>query len=444
MAVHSALVGLLLLATTATASPRVERPVHRVPGSIDAKGAVDVTSDLQRFVDGVPDGSTIAFPGNARYRLDGTLTFAGRRDLTVEGNGATLFATTDGDRNRSHVRFDGGTDLLVRRLIVVGANPVAGVTTPAYRVDREAQHGFELLGASRVELDGVVVTDVYGDTVYVGRGSDGSLSSQVWVHESRLARTGRQGISVTAGRDVVIERNEITQTRRSTVDLEPNTPSGGAANIYISDNRVGPGRLLFVAAHGGGPVNDVVITGNKLVGRSLTMSVRPPEGDRRSGFYVTGNTSDTAADRTPMRFERVDGVVVRDNHQPVTRARALQGEVGVQVTNVCGVVVAGNDFGDGTAALARNGPDCTARSSLDVPEPPAIPARDRAAQPGSASSSTEPEVASPIQDGGSARDEDTGSIWPYVIPVVALVVGLGALLAVRRGRRRPDAGHIAP
>lgn len=91
----------------------------------------------------------------------------------------------------------------------------------------------------------------------------------------------------------------ITDARRATIDLEPNSPSWGAQNVHILDNEVGPGRLLFVAAAGRGPVAQVVVARNRLRGHILNMSVQPPGTDRRSGFYVVDNMSDTPASRSP-------------------------------------------------------------------------------------------------------------------------------------------------
>lgn len=425
---------LLLLLTAVPEVPtqgRAER--HTPPESIDATGAVDVTEELERFIAGVPDGSVIELPRGARYRIEGTLTLTGRHDLTIDGNHATLFATSEGDRNRAHVRIDGGSDLLLRELVVVGANPDAGLGDDAYRAEREAQHGFELAGTTRVELDAVAVTDVYGDSVYIGPSGDGTWSAQVWVHNSLFARTGRQGISVTAGRDVVIEHNHLTETRRATIDLEPNVPSQGARNVHILENTIGRGRLLFVAAHGGGPVDDVVIANNELRGRSLTISVTPPAGSRRTNFYVIGNTSDTPVDRSPLTFVRIDGVVVRDNNQHLVPRRAKEGEVGVKATDVCSLEVVANDFGPETVALLQGGSRCGAPPDSKTPAPPAIPARDNPAPPPPAPTSG-PDVAAPSAD----VEGDAGAVgfkWVYALLAIAAVgVGLGAVYAVRARR----------
>jgi hypothetical protein len=266
-----------------------------------------------------------------------------------------------------------------RNLIVRGANPQGGLGDESYQEDLEAQHAFNLLAVDGVELDRVVVSDVYGDFVYIGANRDVTWSQNVWVHDSSFARNGRQGIAVTAGRNVVIERNSIQLTRRSTFDLEPNTERGGAENIHFLDNVVGQGRLLFLASHGVGPVNDIVIARNQLAGHVLNMDVIPPEGTRGARFWIIGNTSTMASHRTPIRFWYIDGIVLRDNRQPVDTA----GETGVNLNEVCGAIVAANNFGAGTPEVRRDGAPCDAAISPDAPPPPPIPGRTERAGAGS-------------------------------------------------------------
>ncbi|MEO5837387.1 MAG: hypothetical protein ABIQ73_15685 [Acidimicrobiales bacterium] len=136
------------------------------PSTIDSTGAADVTDKLLAFIAGVPDGSTISFPANARYRIEGSLIIEGRRDLTFEGNNAEFFATTEADRNRRHWWIRNSDGITIRDIAVRGANPNAGVGDAAYRSDREAQQGFDFAGTSNTLVERVTVTDVYGDFVY--------------------------------------------------------------------------------------------------------------------------------------------------------------------------------------------------------------------------------------------------------------------------------------
>jgi hypothetical protein len=430
----SAIAILTTVGTPALAGPTAE--TFRIPERIDRTGQADVTTQLQQFLDSVPDGSVVEFPKKARYRVEGTLLLFARKDLTFEGNGATVFATAVGEPDRSQWYVNGGARLVFRDLIVRGANPQGGIEGEAYREDLEAQHAFRFVAARDVELDGVTVTDVYGDFVYIGMNNNDVWSQNIWIHESSFARNGRQGIAITAARNVVIEDNDIRLTRRSTIDLEPNTDRGGVENIHILDNRVGQGRLLFLASHGDGPVNNVVVSGNKLDGRVLNIDVVPAEDDRRARFWVTDNASSTAAERSPMRFWQIDGLVVRDNRQRVERA----GEVGVILNGVCGAVVGGNDFGSGTDAVRADGDPCDASISARPPPPPPIAGR--------ADTDREKEEEEEKKDEKEEREErgtgagapsaareddgDEGSIIPWVAAGVPAAVLASALVLYRR------------
>src|SRR4051794_30833598 len=76
----------LVLAATVL-SAHAAGAIYAIPVLIDGTGTTDVTSQLQSFLNGVPDGSTIELPAGGRYRVEGTLTLQDRHDLTIEGNG---------------------------------------------------------------------------------------------------------------------------------------------------------------------------------------------------------------------------------------------------------------------------------------------------------------------------------------------------------------------
>src|SRR6476659_3073622 len=112
-------------------------PVITVPSSIDATGGRDVTQALNTFFAAAPAGATVRFPSGGRFRIVGVLIVSGRRDVTIEGNGSTLVAPTDGSetrpqsrnvgghwpRRRSHVDILDSAGITVRDLTVQGPNP---------------------------------------------------------------------------------------------------------------------------------------------------------------------------------------------------------------------------------------------------------------------------------------------------------------------------------
>jgi hypothetical protein len=44
----------------------------------------------------VPSGREISFRKGGRYRIEGTLFLRNRHNITIDGNGATVFATAPG------------------------------------------------------------------------------------------------------------------------------------------------------------------------------------------------------------------------------------------------------------------------------------------------------------------------------------------------------------
>ncbi|HEX5094742.1 MAG TPA: right-handed parallel beta-helix repeat-containing protein, partial [Acidimicrobiia bacterium] len=280
-----------------------------------------MTAQLQRFIDAVPNGTIISFPGAARYRLGGTLRLVSRRAITLDGNGATLFATPSPLRERAQLELDESFDIVVQGFRIVGSNPNAGTGEDAYNPDYEAQHGINVLGGQRINIVRNEIRDVYGDFVYIGHGRPrrDDEPSAVTIRDNLMHANGRQGITVTHGFDIDIVDNSIYDVRRTTIDFEPNVPEDTVAGVQIRSNRIGAGRLLFVGAEGNGVVNDIAVVGNKLQGRTMSASFRAPYGTRRSGIVWVGNVSDKGSgnpDGATIGIHGYDHIHVSDNVQP--------------------------------------------------------------------------------------------------------------------------------
>ena len=380
-----------------------------------------------------------------RYRAEGTLVLNQKHNLNFDGNGARIVVTTLGTPDRSHLRVVDSSHIVIHDLEIAGDNPYGGPQDAPNRSDLGFQHGIRLEGATDVEISRVNIHDVFGDFVYLGNSAVG-WTERVWIHNSVFARSGRQGITVTAGRDVVIEHNILTDTRRSNFDLEPNGPAQGADNIHIIDNNVGPGRLLFLAADGLGPVNHVVVARNFLHSRNLSMEIRPPGDTRRTGFWVVGNKS-AAGGKSPIgEFDRLDGLVVANNKQPITRA----GVPTVIANGVCGLVVSGNDVSPSTQVVTGNHPPCGAGPPIQPPAPPAVAGRPvSAAGPAPTTTTTKPRPATTPSTRLELQSASgsTGIAWSHWARVaLAIVVGGSAaallitwvVLSERRSRRSGD------
>jgi hypothetical protein len=313
--------------------------------AVDATGATDVSDQMAAFLAGVPNGSTIELVRNGRYRIEKTFSISRRQNLTVHGNGATIFATTPGDRYRANVRVVNSNGITITGLKVSGGNPGAGSRSLGYDATKEGQHGFDIASSSNVSLLDSSATDTWSDWVHVGQGV---ASNNVLIQRFTGIRSGRQGVSVGSANNFVLESSYFNDAKRSTFDLEPGSQSISTINhVVIRNNTVHGGRLNFVAAHGHGPVNDVTIQGNRVSAAGIGITVNDLDGGIRTNWKVLNNTSTFPVGNpsaAAILFMRVNGVVVQGNVQPMQLNRSMYM---VNASSSCNVNVSGNTVTNG-------------------------------------------------------------------------------------------------
>lgn len=350
--------------------PSPSAGTYAPPASIDATGTHDVTAQLQQFLTTIPHGATVNFPAGAKYRIEGELTFRRRNDVVLNGNGALFFATTRGDRSRGQWKLEDLSRVTFQGFVIRGAHPNGGMAEDAYVADLEAQHGIEIAGGSDIVVRKNRITDVYGDFVYVSRSPSPIFGTpyNVTIAANVMRRNGRQGVALGDGYNIRVENNDMAEMRRASFDLEPYAEGGELRNVFIRNNKVGPGRLMFVAAHGRGIVSDLYVQDNTVTGMPLGIDLASSDTTgRRSNVVVSGNRSDTADgnDRLAfMRFVRYDHVQVLNNVQPSQAGRPMQMAGSY---DSCDVVARGNDTGDGrgdTVVVLSSAYDCSQMPAL--------------------------------------------------------------------------------
>ena len=345
--------------TTVPPPPSTVPPDPRrvdVPASIDPTGGRDVAAELVQFISHVPDHRTIVFPAGARYRIENVVYFGHHNDLTLEGNGALFFATTDGSgvppsgpglaphwpRARAHFYVYDGTDITLRNLVIRGAHPDAGEHEGAYVAAYEAQHGVVFTGVRNALLEQCTITDPYGDFVYIATDVDG-----VTVRNCHMERSGRQGITVANARNVTIEHNDVSHVARTMFNLEPYVRSWTVSHVRIHDNLVGPTRGGFVNAKGAGDVSNISIVGNLLRGQPMGVANKPPDdlSPRRHDWYVADNRSENKAGSPHgvFYFVHTDRVTVVNNWVPLAAGRHPP-QLGTEFVDCTGIEEHGNTF----------------------------------------------------------------------------------------------------
>jgi hypothetical protein len=324
---------------------------------IDPTGARDVTEQLNAYLASRPVGAVVRFPAGARYRVEGVIQLIEKTNLTIEGNGALIFATTDGSkvippedlkhlwpRQRSHLEIYGGSNIVIRDLAVRGANPNAGSADGAYVEALEGQHGFDIRGVNGLLLEGVTATDTYGDLLYISGIPGTGWSRNVTVRDSHFERSGRQGIAITGGENVAILDTYIGEIGRTAIDLEPATAGGGARFVRFEGNTFGACRHLLMNSGGVGPnVENISFIGNRLVGIGLKIRVRAADNSRRANYLILDNVSEIQLGLpiAAIRFAFVDGIEVRENYQAMSQNRDMTAVTACASTDA---LVRDNDF----------------------------------------------------------------------------------------------------
>jgi Right handed beta helix region len=357
-----------LVALFFTAPESRSAAAYQVPATIRGDCSADVTQPILTWIASVPDDSVLSFTSGACYRIEGTLEVKNRNGLAFDGNGATFKATVTGTlHSRSQWRLLGGSRLALKNMTIRGAKTQPGATLS----DLQHQHGIDLRGVAGVEISRVAIEGPYGDCVYVGRPWDANAvwSSGIHVHDSRCAGSGRNGVAVTAGRDVVVETSQFSGIGLNAFGVEPNGPGFGGTNLTFARNRVGSTARSILALLGDGTISGVAFRDNAIVGRGLYLAALAPIGRRYSAVTIAGNTADTgynAPGSVAMDFVRIDGLTVTGNTVPLSGPNMAL----AYVSESCSVNVSANSFPGGVAEARIHAYACPLPSP---PPPPPTP-----------------------------------------------------------------------
>jgi Right handed beta helix region len=279
---------------------------------------VDASAPLNNWLSTVPDGSTVIFKLGGIYRMDKGFTFESRHDLTFEGNGATLTSNGDATCARDCSLFylrSGNTGITIRNFNFVGNSPTPGT----FDSNWEHASAITIVAGGDIEIANVTVRGVGGDGLTLS-GVAPDWPYGVWIHDSHIISSGRMGVAVVAGRNVIAERLVIDTVGYGAFDIEPNDATQGAENVSFLKSTVGSWthQLGFFFAANGAPsatVEDVTVDGNLVTQGTLRADVTV---GRRRDIEFTNNVSSIAVAGPVISMAHVDGLTVTGNIQPVT------------------------------------------------------------------------------------------------------------------------------
>jgi len=306
----------------------VTTATYAVPLSIDATGATDVSSALNSYIATVPNGSIIAFPTGAIYRLSAGIGIGARNNLVFEGNGATLRtygAGTDQTTSPFLLGWAGywtgiSSHITIHNFILQGSASPVGVGGQG-----EEQAGIKAHSATYVEVYGNTVRGVTGDAFQI----ENTNSGPFWIHDNTVESAGRNGVTVGGGSNILAERNAFVKIGYCTFDIEPTPGYPTITNGVIFRNNspsnwstwAGYGGFFFSAdgSHTGYPIDNVAVTGNTVTGASLNSQFNNGGTTRNASVVFTNNVLTSGAVAGPVLvFAHIDGLTVTGNSQPLS------------------------------------------------------------------------------------------------------------------------------
>ena len=302
------------------------------PRSIDRTGTVDVTAELTAWLAGLPDGS-VADLRRGVYRIDRSLKVQGRSGLRlVDGEFRVMAPSVEfdwvGRSVRRHLWFTHCTDLSLDGISLTGQNSTNDAGVPVdldgqatYDANREWEHALAVEDCDGVRVTNFRADAVFGDGVYWRRVRDATL------HGFEISRNGRQGVAATAASGLQLSNGWIRHSRRSGIDLEPNTPSDTIEDVQIANMTIGS-RLIALTAGGPGTVRNVHAHDITVTSRSVpTLWMVAHSGGRRDNWTVERLTAvNVVGSPAPVvKAQDANELVLRDFVVPCAPSRAMTG-----------------------------------------------------------------------------------------------------------------------
>jgi parallel beta-helix repeat protein len=220
----------------ARGATRIDVRQHGAQGD----GVQDDTAAFQRAIDALPDdGGTVEVPAG-RYLIDPlrSVRLRSRMHLQLAAD-ATLLAKPNA-ADRGYVLWAPLVDD-----VEISGGRIVGERDRHLGTTGEWGHGIQVVGASRVTLRGIHVSDCWGDGICIGgkkrKGGEKVLSSDVVIDGVVSTGNRRQGLSITGSRDVLVTNSEFSHTAGTApqcgIDIEPDKPDF-ATNVRIRNCRI--------------------------------------------------------------------------------------------------------------------------------------------------------------------------------------------------------------
>ena len=329
-----------------------------VPTTIDKTGMKDVTSELNNWIQTVPNGasttqhSRIVFPQGAIYRMSQGIRLTGSHK-TLNGQGAKIFTPTNTAGNGVALTILNSSnilvgmnwpgtgssqtnDIIIHDFILEGDHPNPGIW--------DTQGGE---GQANIFVGLVNGLKIYNITASKSRGDyidfSGYGNSNAHVYNFTGINSGRNCISFLNSSDMLVENSSFGICAYYFIDFEADNTLGGTRvsdRITIRNNtferwdsspeiyaNYGGGWISLSNASKVSSTNDITIEGNKVTGShhaTLQTYINQNSSIRFKNIKFINNSATQWLPRIGSNNQRnfvfqaknIDGFVVTGNKQP--------------------------------------------------------------------------------------------------------------------------------
>jgi len=246
------------------------------PSSIAGNCTQDVSTVMQRWLNALPAGTTVAVPAGSCYLVNEGLALMGAHGLTITGGtwrDASTPVTNASPKSMNPVFWlVGGSGITLQGLTIAGSN--AGGYNPAGAFAA----GIRVDGVVGLTVSNVTISGVYGDGIELtALRADGDIGSTIInptesasVSNVAVTGAGRQGITLDDVSGAVLSSLVLNHIGINAFDVEADQWNEGAQNVTINGCTVGGpiGGLFFAngGAGAGGWTGNLTVENCKMSG----------------------------------------------------------------------------------------------------------------------------------------------------------------------------------
>lgn len=269
------------MSTLSTAGPAATfQPPSRSRGpariSVRQHGAIgdgvqDDTAAFQSAIDGLPaDGGTVEVPAGT-YLIDPLQSVRLRSRMHLQLAPDAKLVAKPNSAERGYVLW-----VMLANDAEISGGRIIGERGSHLGTKGEWGHGIQIVGAKRVTVRDMHISNCWGDGICIGAKSApgrGSVpSSDVAIAGVVSTGNRRQGLSITGAQDVRVYDSEFSHTSGTSpqcgIDIEPSKPNF-ATNVHIQSCRIHNNAAYGVLAYKrtrGVTIEDCTIEDNRSCG----------------------------------------------------------------------------------------------------------------------------------------------------------------------------------